>query len=1129
MRRLTVMALAAMLCVLLSSVTRAQKLDGTLRVTVTDHSQATIEEAKVTAQNEATGVATATSASSAGTYVFPNLLVGTYTVTVEKDGFKKALEKGISVGSNQVAEAKVELEVGSVSSVVEVEAGAELVKTQSSDLDTTFGGKIASDLPINTVGGSVLEFAVFAPGTTTQQGGVAGSGGSIGGNRPRFNGFSIDGVDDNRTDVNGPATPVIQDSVAEFTLITNQFSAEYGHSAGGQFSIVTKSGTNNFHGQAHWYNQNRNYNAMDNLQKDRGHQDRFDYNRAGGDFGGPIKRDKLFFFGAYEYQNNGLASSSPTVQVPTQNGLAQILAQNPDAAVQAALAQFPIAPTKTGTVTVNGQPIDVGTFQSIAPSYFNENDLNANIDANLGKNQIRARFLYDRFRSPSINSSQPQAQFNGTEQNGAHKFILTDAWSMKPNLINDARVSYSRTQFPELTIPTGFTNFPNIEIDELGTNVGPNGNAPQGGVQNVYQGSDAVTYIKGKHTLKAGIEFRRYIVPVIFLPRARGEWDYASLQSFVNDLVPDGGNGALQGQGSGVFAANNSSIYWFVQDDFKITRRLVVNLGLRYEWSGIPRDSNRQVLNSVADDPSLGIFFRKPTSDKNNFAPRFGFAYDPLGNGKWAIRGGAGLAFDVTPSNFAYLQLPPQVQYENNPDIACGLPTAPTWCASGQGFLQGGALGSFVAPTDQATARLLAQGLITDQVQPKVLTWTLSVQHEINNNTSVEVRYLGTHAVSLPTQVRLNQQSAFSPSLPGGPLASLPTYFSAGDVPATVVAPTSTLQTFDTFNNAPLAADGFGSVFTTFQPWSQSIYHSGSVDLTHRFTKGLYLRTNYTFAKTIDDGTNELFTSRVNPRRAEDGLNTPLERGLSALNIPHKFTLTWVYELPIMSQGNGFVRSLVNGWEVSGTYLAQKGQPITALSGSDANANGDVAGDRTIFNPNGSGLTGSAVNAVCNAGPGGATSIVGIDPISPFGAWQCGTEDDSNIVGYVVAPATVGVDAGTIDPTARFIQAQVGSKTNVGRNTVQTPGLNVWNIGLLKTTSLGERLKVQFRAETYNTFNHRNFSIGLPTNNGNIDSTTNPNPLSTAYPFVTAGPLFLNNHQFTGGSRTMQLGLKLIF
>ncbi len=1111
MRRLIFMALAAILCILLGSPARAQRLDGTLRVTVTDKSQASIQDAKVTAENLATGVETSTTTSSDGTYVFPNLLVGAYSVSVEKDGFKRAVQRGIAVNSNQVSEAKVQLELGAVSAVVEVEAGADLVKTQSSDLDTTFAGKIANELPINTVGGSVLEFAVFAPGTTTQQGGVAGSGGSIGGNRPRFNGFSIDGVDDNRTDVNGPSTPVIQDSVAEFTLIANQFSAEYGHSAGGQFSIVTKSGSNNFHGQGHWYNQNRNYNAEDNLQKERGHQDRFDYNRAGGDLGGPIFRDKLFFFGAYEYQNNGLASSSPTVQVPTQNGIAQILALNPDSAVQTALAQFPIAATKTGTVTVNGQPIDVGTFQSIAPSYFNQNDLNANIDANLGKHQLRARYLYDRFRSPSVNSSQPQTQFNGTEQNGAHKFILTDAWSIKPNLINDARVSYSRTYFPNLTIPTAFTNFSNIEIDELGTNVGPNSNAPQGGTQNVYQGSDALSFIKGKHTLKAGIEFRRYIVPVIFLPRARGEWDYGSLQSFVNDLVPDGGNGALQGQGSGVFAANNSAIYWFVQDDFKVTRRLVLNLGLRYEWSGIPRDSNRQVLNSVADDPALNIFFRKPKSDKNNFAPRFGFAYDPFGNGRWAIRGGAGLAFDVSPSNFAYLQLPPQVQYENNPDIACGLPTAPSWCASGQGFLQGGALGSFFAPTDQATARLLAQGTITDQVEPKVFTWSLGVQHEINKNTSIEVRYLGTHAISLPTQVRLNQQSAFSPSLPGGPLTPLPTYLSASAVPGTVVAPGSTLQTFDDFNNTPLAAGGFGSVFTTFQPWAQSIYHSGSVDLIHRFTKGLYFRTNYTYAKTIDNGTNELFTSRVNPRRAEDGLNTPLERGLSALNIPQKFTMTWVYELPTMSRGNAFVRGAANGWEVSGTFLAQKGQPITALSGSDANANGDVAGDRTILNPNGIGMTGSTVSAVCNDGAGGATRII-TDPTGN----PCAS--DGNIVGYLAD-----------DPTARYIQAQVGAKSNVGRDTIQTPGLNLWNIGLLKTTTLSERIRLQFRAETYNAFNHRNFSIGLPTNSGNIDSTTNPNPLSTAYPFVTSGPLFLNNHQFTGGSRTMQLGLKLIF
>jgi hypothetical protein len=191
MRRLIFVALAAILCIFLGSPARAQRLDGSLRVTVTDKSQASIQDAKVTAENLDTGVEISTTTSSDGTYVFPNLLVGTYSVSVEKDGFKKVVQRGIAVNSNQVSEAKVQLELGAVSAVVEVEAGADLVKTQSSDLDTTFAGKIANDLPINTAGGSVLEFAVFAPGTTTQQGGVAGSGGSIGGNRPRLTVFRL--------------------------------------------------------------------------------------------------------------------------------------------------------------------------------------------------------------------------------------------------------------------------------------------------------------------------------------------------------------------------------------------------------------------------------------------------------------------------------------------------------------------------------------------------------------------------------------------------------------------------------------------------------------------------------------------------------------------------------------------------------------------------------------------------------------------------------------------------------------------------------------------------------------------------------------------------------------------------
>src|SRR5258705_1885486 len=199
MRRLSYFLLAATCALLLAGGVSAQRLDGTLRVTVTDGSQASIEDAKVTVTNEESGVAKETTASSAGTYVFPNVLVGTYSITVEKNGFKKAIQKGIVVASNQITEATVVLELGSVSVVVEVEAGADLVQTQSSEINTSFAGQVVANLPLNTLGGDVKEFALFVPGTTPQQGAVLGSGGSIGGARPRLYSFHNHGVGDKPT------------------------------------------------------------------------------------------------------------------------------------------------------------------------------------------------------------------------------------------------------------------------------------------------------------------------------------------------------------------------------------------------------------------------------------------------------------------------------------------------------------------------------------------------------------------------------------------------------------------------------------------------------------------------------------------------------------------------------------------------------------------------------------------------------------------------------------------------------------------------------------------------------------------------------------------------------------------
>src|SRR5215472_7944193 len=774
---------------ILPGFANAQRLDGTLRITVSDSSGAGILDAKVTVTNEATGVSTTATASSAGTYVFPNLLVGSYTVTAEKSGFKKVVNKGVQVESNQVADVAATLEVGAATEVVEVTAGAELVKTESSELGATFGEQAVHDLPLNTLGGDVKEFAVFAPGTTTQQGGVLGSGGSIGGNRPRFNGFSIDGVDDNRVDVNGPTQPVIQESVAEFTLLTNQFSAEYGHSAGGQFNIVTKSGTNNWHGAGWAYNRNRDFDAATNQEiaaaaslktPPADVKNRFDYNRFGASAGGPIRKDRLFIYGAYEFQNEGLGAQGATVITPTATGMSQLLALNPDSAVVAVLKQFPIAAVNdkgTVPVSMNGgtsQNIPIGTFAGVAPSWAREHDFTINGDLNLGKHQVRARALYDRQRLPQVNPIQPQSQFTGTQTDDARKYILTDAWTISSRVINDFRLSFSRASGPNDLTPSQFANFPNIEIDPFGSNLGPFSLAPQGYVQNIYQVVENVSYIRGKHTFKLGTEGRNYITENTSLPRARGEWDYKSLNTLINDLVPDGSNGALRGAGTATSALNNPAVYWFVQDDWKLMPRLTLNLGLRYEWSGVPRDEAKQALNAIANDPAVGLIFRTPNSDKNNFGPHVGFAWDPTGHGKWSIRGGGQVAYDVIPLNFAVNSLPPELQSEQNPTLTCALPGAPAWCTSnggkpGPGFLAGGGLLQVnVPPTTTAGARAATQALILDMVDPKVITWSLGVQHELLKDSSIEVRYVGTRSLELPVQKRLNSASAFDPNVPGG-------------------------------------------------------------------------------------------------------------------------------------------------------------------------------------------------------------------------------------------------------------------------------------------------------------------------------------------------------------------------
>lgn len=1099
---------------LLSATASAQRLDGTLRGTVQDPAKAVIAGANVNITNQVTGVKESTKTTSTGEYVFPNLLVGTYTVEIDSPGFAKHARKDIEVLPNQVITADAKLAVGPTTSIVEVTGGAEAVQTTTSQLSNDFGARAVSDLPSPGLGGGPLNLALLAPNTTTQGAGVLGEGGSIGGARPRLNSFNIDGVDDNRVDVTGHTSEVIPEAVSDFNLVTNMFSAEMGHSAGGQFNIVTKSGTNNWHGSAWEFNNNRDFNAMDNLEKDSGltAPRRVDRNRVGADIGGPLIKDKLFIYGAYQFTGVGLSAAAVGQLAPTAAGLVQLNNMAANDTVRSILSQFPTAPVADApSETVNGVPIPIGTFQPTAPSYLNQHDFNINGDLNLGRHSVRGRFLYDRQRQPNVNPDTPQSQFTGSIGADNRKIILTDAWTVSDHMINDFRLSYSRF-VQSYTVPTEFANFPNAKVDVLGLNIGPEGNSPQSYVQNNYQVLNNISIVKGAHTFKFGPEYRRWIAPSDFLPRSRGEWDYADLQTLINDQVPEGFNGALRGAGTGFFNGNQTALYGFLQDDWKVTPRLTLNLGLRYEWTSNPADVKKQTLNAISTLP--GVYdFRQPTTDTNNFMPRIGFALDPTGSGRWAVRGGFGVSFDVTPQNFPLLSLPPQLQTEQNPGITCGLPSPPAWCASGSGFLAGGGLRQVnVPPATQQEARLATQGIILDQVQPKVLTWTLGVQRELMKDTSLEVRYLGTRATQLLVQARSNTMSAFTAGL-----QPLPTFFDGSQVPAAIVGG-SRLSDFENFNPfihpefTEVDANGDlvgGALVTTFPPIGSSTYHAGSIDLNRRFTRGLMLRGNYTYAHNIDDSTNELFSSVVNPRRPFDWQNLRLDRGRSTLDIRHKFALSWLYELPNVSTDSGLLKTLAHGWQWNGTYLVQTGPPISVLANVDANGNADAAGDRAILNPAGIALLGTGVDYVC-AGPGGVTSVASI-------ASGC-VGGSSNVAGYVAQ-----------NPNARYVQAELGAFPTVGRNTFESPGVNVWNLGLFKNTKLSERATLQLRVDTFNTFNHRNYSLAQPTvfQTGVLIGTVN-NALSTTYANVTSN-LFLNDRQFTGGNRQMMLGVKVLW
>lgn len=1022
----------------------AQRILGEITGVVTDPSGATVVNAKIVATDEATRRSWTTATNTEGIYRLGSLPPGTrYEIVVEAQGFKTSKQRGIPLDVADARRIDFRLEVGAVAESVTVSATEAALSLEKSEVGTVVGRREVVDLPLN--GRSVYQLAELQPGVIR----VAGTGlqesettaASIGaaGSRFRDNQILLDGVTNNNDRQGGRTTINLSpDAVEQFRIVTNNMSAEFGRSAGAVISVISRGGTNDIHGSAFWFLRNDNLDASNTFEARTGSQPEFKQNQFGGAIGGPIVKNRLFYFGSYQ----GLRQVQPGVRlasVETPEFRDFIVRTRPNSIAARLLRDFPpllnpqfnlrdIGSPAPG-VQVAGPPdgiLDLGDVFIPVRGFSNDDQYSFRLDSsfNQGKDTASFRFSWlDQARQTSSGNSVRAFVQDTLELD--QNLGLNHTHVFGPSVINELRLGYN---FDPQYTDGNFPEIPFVQMSAAGRSAATFASTdgfvfPLDIRTNTYQIYDSLSVNKGKHGVKLGIEFRRFQENSNFPTFLKPQVTFQDLMDFADDEVLNiiARVDPTTGLPAGTYR-NFRQTEWafFLQDDWKITPRLTLNLGLRYENFGTLGEKNGllSTINPAQGNVAAGTIGRVNKlygSDNNNWAPRFGFAWDPTGQGTWAIRGGSGIFYSRLWSNFTgntRFNPPDSLQVTldartsgQNPRAAYRIPFV-----GDPGFarpLDANGGNTAIRPG----AQVIDQGLLA----PYNWQWFLGVQRRLPGDWTVEANYIGNVGRKLLLRNEINR---FSGDLLDG--------------------------SFDRVNRS------FGSIVYGNNAVSSN-YNAFTSQVSRRFRAGYSAQLSYTFSKSIDTDSEPFGGGGGELQGSMEVSNLRLDRGLSASDATHRVAANFIWELPFFRSSSGLVRGAFGDWQVNGIVSLQSGFPFTVITGEDYNLDG-VLTDR----PNPQQVT---------------SSTVGTGPKS----FLDGAFGDAANWSNLFRPATRG------------------STPLLGRNTFRGPGFANTDASLFKEFRVAkirsENLRVQFRAEFFNLFNRVN--LRGPSNTlGTFNATT---------------------------------------